>query len=148
MTENTKTIHQLSAPCVGNPSKAQKSYYSPKMAPIAKRPSNYNKKVKARRKGIIIASVTDESLFDFIEAQERVMRRVAHMNNIHVVEVYRVIGDILDSKDLLEQIKEKVGINDYEVILSQSRYRLSSDICDVLNFEIFLAEHGAEIIYL
>ena len=76
------------------------------------------------------------------------MRRVAHMNNIHVVEVYRVIGDILDSKDLLEQIKEKVGINDYEVILSQSRYRLSSDICDVLNFEIFLAEHGAEIIYL
>ena len=148
MTENTKTIHQLPAPCVGNPSKAQKSYYSPKMAPIAKRPSNYSKKVKARRKGIIIASVTDESLFDFIEAQERVMRRVAHMNNIHVVEVYRVIGDILDSKDLLEQIKEKVGINDYEVILSQSRYRLSSDNCDVLNFEIFLAEHGAEIIYL
>ena len=148
MTENTKTIHQLPAPCVGNPSKAQKSYYSPKMAPIAKRPSNYSKKVKARRKGIIIASVTDESLFDFIEAQERVMRRVAHMNNIHVVEVYRVIGDILDSKDLLEQIKEKVGINDYEVILSQSRYRLSSDICDVLNFENFLAEQGAEIIYL
>ena len=87
MTENTKTIHQLPTSCVGNPSKAQKSYYSPKMAPIAKRPSNYNKKVKARRKGIIIASVTDESLFDFIEAQERVMRRVAHMNNIHVVEV-------------------------------------------------------------
>ena len=121
---------------------------SAKMAPAPKKSKKRKPKREKRRKGIIIASVNDAELSVFLDAQEKVMRRIAHQHNIYVVEVFRVIGDILDSKELMKQIKEFIEINEYEVVLTQSRYRLSTDICDILNFEIFIVEHGAEIIYL
>lgn len=128
----------------------EKSVYnsSPKMAPVPKKGKMRKSKKEKRRKGIIISSVTDETLSVFLEAQEKVMRRVAEQHNVYVVEVFKVFGNVLDSKKLMKQIKEFVEINEYEVILTQSRYRLSTNICDILDFEIFIVEHGAEIIYL
>ncbi|MBP3398598.1 MAG: recombinase family protein [Erysipelotrichaceae bacterium] len=128
----------------------EKSVYnsSPKMAPVPKKGKMRKSKKEKRRKGIIITSVADETLTVFLEAQEKVMRRVAEQHNVHVVEVFKVFGNVLDSKKLMRQIKEFVEINEYEVILTQSRYRLSTNICDILDFEIFIVEHGAEIIYL
>jgi|GEM_PF-4434648 len=121
---------------------------SQKMAPVPKRGKKRKSKKEKRRKGIIITSVADETLSIFLEAQEKVMRRVAEQHNVNVVEVFKIVGNVLDSKKLMQQIKEFVEINEYEVILIQSRYRLSTNICDILDFEIFIVEHGAEIIYL
>lgn len=147
---NKKTPSQASNKPTGTKKNNEKTipYSSSNKAPVPKKNKKRKPKSERRRKGIIIASVTDESLSVFLEAQEKVMRRIAHQKNVNVVEVYRVIGNILDSKKLVDQIKELVGINEYEVILAQSRYRLSSNICDVLDFEIFIVEHGAQIIYL
>ena len=126
--------------CIVNPNLS-------KSPPIKKRKKTKSKK-PARKKGCIITTVSSDSLEVFLDAQERVLRRLAATHNIHVVQVHRLVGDLLSKEDLVKKIKELVEINEYEVILAQSRYRLGSNICDVLDFEIFVIEHGAEMLYL
>ena len=133
-------VKKTATACIVNPNQS-------KSPPIKKRKKTKSKK-PARKKGCIITTVSSDSLNTFLDAQERVLLRLAATNNIHVVKVYCLVGDLLSKEDLVKQIKELVEINEYEVILAQSRYRLGSNICDILDFEIFVIEHGAEMIYL
>lgn len=134
------TVKKTATACIVNPNQI-------KSPPVKKRKKTKSKKL-ARKKGCIITTVSSDSLDVFLDAQERVLRILAATHNIHVVKVHRLVGDLLSKEDLVKQIKELVEINEIEVILAQSRYRLGSNICDILDFEIFIIEHGAEVLYL
>lgn len=121
---------------------------SQSMAPTPYRKKKRKSKKPKRRNGVIIASIANDELFGFFEAQERVLRRIAATENIYVTKVYRVVGKVLPDHEIIPFIKAQVEINEIEVVLCQSRFRLSTNICDILDFEIFLEDHGAEILYL
>ena len=121
---------------------------SKSMAPTHQKKRKKKSKKPKRRKGIIIAAVMDENNKSSLDAQEKVLRRLAATENIYVTDVYRFTEFILPDHEIVPKLKELIDLNEIEVILCQSRLRLSANICNVLDFEILLFEHGAEVIYL